>query len=641
MCGICGFVGLLSQESITKDGVSAMNDVMSYRGPDDAGVYCGGAVGNGRYTVGLGHRRLSIIDLSAQGRQPMSNEDGSIWIVYNGEIYNFMELKDYLVSKGHVFRSNTDTEVIIHMYEEKGESCVEYFRGMFAFALWDGRKKMLFCSRDRLGIKPFYYYVDNEKLIFASEVKSILKSGKVNTRTNDKVINAYFTFGYVPAPHTMFEGIYKLLPGHSLTCVNGKVEVREYWDISKIEIGSDRGEKYYIGRFRELLDECVKMRLVSDVPLGVFLSGGIDSSTVVGIMNKFSGEGRVKTFCVGYKDKQASELEYARIVANKFNTDHHEYCLEPTDFYSFIPKLVWHFDEPVVEAAAIPFFFISKLAHEHVTVLLSGEGADELFGGYPIYKYMRMIERYRRIPGIIRSGLTDPVFGFLAGKGSKKKSGKYIAWSKLPLEQRYFGVSTELTEGFKANLYSDEFLRDESRHLSLVDLVAPYYSKVAQKDFLSKMLYLDTKVWLPDDLLIKADKMSMATSVELRVPFLDYKMVEFAASVPSKYKVNGWTTKYLLKKSVEDLLPRQIIHRRKRGFPVPITAWFKGDFSEKASQVLLDAQSHSKRYFNVPALEKIISDHKTGQDDHSRLLFSLIVFEMWHSVFIDRKFDFV
>ncbi len=635
MCGICGFVSLRGKETIAKDSLVAMNNVIDYRGPDDAGTYFSGAVKDCKFTVGLGHRRLSIIDLSALGHQPMSNEDGTIWVVYNGEIYNFIELKDYLVSKGHVFRSHTDTEVIIHMYEEKGEACVEHFRGMFAFALWDDRKKMLFCCRDRLGIKPFYYYADNEQLIFGSEVKSILKSGKVNTRTNDKVINAYFTFGYVPAPHTMFEGIYKLRPGHSLTCVNGKVEIRQYWDIADIEISADKNEKYYIGQFRELLDECVKMRLVSDVPLGVFLSGGIDSSTVVGIMNKFAGEGRVKTFCVGYQDKQASELEYARIVANKFNTDHHEYCLEPTDFYSFIPKLVWHFDEPVVEAAAIPLYFISKLAREHVTVLLSGEGADELFGGYPIYKYMRMIERYRRIPGFIRSGITDSLFGTLAGKGSRKKSSKYLAWSKLPLEQRYFGVSTELTGGVKANLYSDDFLHDESWHLSLTDLVAPYYSKVAHKDPLSKMLYLDTKVWLPDDLLVKADKMSMATSVELRVPFLDYKMVEFAASVPSKYKVSGWTTKYLLKKSVEDLLPRQIIHRRKRGFPVPIGAWFKGDFGEKAREVLLGQKFLGRGYFKKESIEQMIRVHESGKDDFSKQLFSMIVFEVWHNVFLD------
>jgi len=375
------------------------------------------------------------------------------------------------------------------------------------------------------------------------------------------------------------------------------------------------------------------MRLVSDVPLGVFLSGGIDSSTVVGIMSKLAGEGRVKTFCVGYRDKQASELEYARIVAAKFKTDHHEYCLEPTDFYSFLPKLVWHFDEPVVESAAIPLYFISKLAREHVTVLLSGEGADELFGGYAIYNKMQMMESYRKLPFLLRKRLLDNMIGSFIT--SEKKRKKFIEWLDSPLEQRYLGVPAEQTSDFREQLFSPNFLR-EMRDVGLRrEYLGAYYSRVSDNDALTKMLYVDTKVWLPDDLLVKADKMSMATSVELRVPFLDYKMVEFAMSLPTRYKIMHWTQKYILKQSVRDLLPKEIIYRRKKGFPVPINAWFKGDFHDKAAGLLLDIRSRARGYFNCDYVEKVIKMHKTGKDDYSRVLFSLIIFEMWHRVFID------
>lgn len=638
MCGICGFVSLSGKESIDKNCLFAMNNVMQYRGPDDEGTYFDFPIGE-QFRVGLGHRRLSIIDLSVYGHQPMSNEDDSVWIIYNGEIYNFIELKDFLIKNGHKFKSHTDTEVIIHLYEEKGKECVNYLRGMFAFAIWDKKKKILFAARDRLGIKPFYYYTDNDKLIFASEVKSILKSGQVQSQVNKEVIDAYLTFGYVPAPQTMFSDIVKLQPGYMLTYEKGKLVVEQYWDINDIEQSKDKGEKYYIEQFRGLLNDCVKMRLISDVPLGVFLSGGIDSSTVVGIMSLLSKGNPVKTFCVGYQDKQSSELEYARIVANKFHTEHHEFCLEPTDFYDFIPKLVWHFDEPVVEAAAIPLYFISKLAREHVTVLLSGEGADELFGGYPIYKYMQSIEKYRMIPALIRNSITNPILGKLIN--SKKKRMKYLEWTNLSLEERYLGVSTELTQSFTRRLYADEFRNSFFSERKISDYLASYYQKVEKKDFLTKMLYVDTKVWLPDDLLIKADKMSMAASVELRVPFLDYKMVEFAMSVPAKYKIRNWTSKYLLKKAVSDLLPHEIVYRKKKGFPVPINAWFKGNFGEKAADVLLDSRSRKRGYFDSDCVSNIIKMHQDGKEDYSKLLFSLIVFETWHRVFIDKDYGFM
>lgn len=639
MCGICGFVGLNDRQYIDRTTLSAMNNIMKHRGPDDEGVYLGMRIDEDKFCVGLGHRRLSIIDLSVNGRQPMSNEDGSVWIVYNGEVYNFIEIREDLIKKGHQFKSHTDSEVIIHLYEEKGRECVNYLRGMFAFAIWDEKKKTLFAARDRLGIKPFYYYFDNEKLIFASEAKSILRSGKINAQVNKSVIDAYLTFGYVPAPQTMFDGIKKLQPGYSFICDKRGIFIEKYWDIDEIEQGQDKGEKYYIEQFRDILDDCVRMRLISDVPLGVFLSGGLDSSTVVGLMSKMTNGTPVKTFCVGYKDKQASELEYARIVAKRFNTEHHEFCLEPTDFYEFIPKLVWHFDEPVAEAAAIPLYFISKLAGEHVTVLLSGEGADELFAGYPIYKYMNVIENYRIIPRFLRKNFFNHVLKGLIC--SEKKSNKYLQWSELPIELRYAGVSTEITDNFKSSFYSQDFLKNFSQGYSPAVYFSEYYRNVKNKDLLTKMLYIDTKVWLPDDLLIKADKMSMATSVELRVPFLDYKMVEFAMSVPSKYKIKNWTNKYLLKKAVEGFLPKEIIYRKKKGFPVPINAWFKGDFSEKVADVLLDPRSKKRGYFNSEYISKVVKLHKDGKEDYSKLLFSLLILEIWHRVFIDNNSSYL
>jgi len=634
MCGICGFVSNKESQRIDRYFLSKMNKVMHHRGPDDDGIYLGCAVNANEFMVGLGHRRLSIIDLSTQGHQPMSNENGTVWIVYNGEIYNFIELKDYLIKKGHQFKSHTDTEVIIHLYEEKGKECLQYLRGMFAFAIWDDKRKSLFAARDRLGVKPFYFYFDHDKLIFASEVKSILESQKVNAQVNRQVIDSYLTLGYVPAPQTMFVGIEKLKPGYTLSYERGNLHIEKYWDIDGIEQGTDRGEKYYVEQFQALLYDCVKIRLISDVPLGVFLSGGIDSSTVVGLMSRMTGGRPVKTFCVGYQDKQASELEYARIIAKRFNTDHHEYCLEPTDFYDFIPKLVWHFDEPVVEAAAIPLYFISKLAREHVTVLLSGEGADELFGGYSIYNQMRIIENYRKIPAFIRHGFLDEsILNFIH---ATKKKQKIREWLTLPLEKRYLGVSTEIGESIKNQLYTESFNNEVKSRFSGHGYLQAYFNAVSQKDTLSKMLYVDTKVWLPDDLLIKADKMSMATSVELRVPFLDYKLVEFSAGLPSKYKIKNNITKYLLKKSVQDLLPNDIIFRNKKGFPVPINAWFKGDFSDKAADILLNQRSVDRGYFDRNYVTRLIGMHKDGKENYSKLLFSLMVLEIWHKTFIDQ-----
>jgi len=558
MCGICGIYNFNNAQDVERERLLGMCRIMEHRGPDDEGMHIIHR-DEENFSVGLGHRRLSIIDLSPSGRQPMSNEDGTLWITYNGEVYNFKEIRHELVSKGHKFKSHTDTEVIVHLYEEEGKECVKKLRGMFAFVIWDNRNRTLFAARDRLGIKPFYYYYSKDNFIFASEIKAILQSGRVLPEVNTEVMNIHLTLGYTPAPYTMFKNIFKLLPGNLLVLSKGRLKIEQYWDIAAVANNEKLPEREYVERFQSILKDCIQKRLISDVPLGVFLSGGVDSSTVVGLMRSLVNE-KIKTFCIGYSEKKSSELEYAKIVAKKFNTDHHEYILEPENFYDFIPKFIWHFDEPISEPAAIPLYFISKLARKHVTVLLSGEGADELLAGYPIYNYMQTIDRYRKLPGVLRRNLTDKFLTRLIK--SEKKRDKYSEWINLPLEERYLSVPSELSGSMRKKLFNKDFLNHSQ--LEAAEVMGNYFEKVKSQDNLSKMLYVDTKTWLADDLLTKADKMSMAVSVELRVPFLDHTLVEFVASVPSRYKLRNGKSKYLLKKSVSGLLPKEIINRKKK-----------------------------------------------------------------------------
>ncbi len=622
MCGICGIYNFKSNTPVSSDQISKMYGVMKYRGPDDEGYYI-----DNISPLGFGHCRLSILDTSSKGRQPMISDDGTIILTYNGEVYNYVELRERLLSKGYHFSTGTDTEVIIQMYREYGEGCLDFFIGMFSFALWDKKNNKLFMARDRLGIKPFYYSITDDGIVFASEIKSILTALSVKPEANYSALDSYMSFGYVPGENTTFNNIHKMLPGRYMSISDNYIQIRQYWKLNFNE-EADRGETYYIEKTKELIFDASKIRLRSDVPLGVFLSGGIDSSTVVALLAGELTE-PIKTFSVAYdKGNDFDETEYARLISNKFKTDHHEFYVSPYEFRDLIPKYVWHMDEPVAEAASISLYLIAKLAREFVTVVLSGEGSDEMFAGYKIYYYMAAMELYRKIPGKVREKILDP----LAGMVSKKKLSRFIQLAKKPLSLRYLGVPL-YDLALKESLYTKEFNLEINS--SVMDIINPFYEECRGQNPVNQMLNLDIKTWLPDDLLIKADRMSMAQSLELRVPFLDHRIAEFAARMPVRYKLKGKSTKYILKKAMEGLLPEEIIYRPKKGFPTPLKLMFQNELVDYAKQVLLDTQTNQRGYFNLSSVEKMLDDHKNGVLNHEKIIWQLIVLEEWHRCFID------
>jgi asparagine synthase (glutamine-hydrolysing) len=596
---------------------------MAHRGPDGKGVYID-------RNTGLGHNRLSIVDLQT-GQQPMFNEDETIAVVFNGEIYNFAQVKDDLERKGHVFTTHSDTEVIVHAYEEKGLDCVNLFRGMFAFAVYDSKEGKLLLARDRVGIKPLYYYVSPAALVFASEIKAILKSGYYTAAPNSPAVDFYMTLGYVPGADTAFEGIKKLLPGYIATYEKGTFQTREYWDIESYG-GNSLSLREAEIQFHELFKETVELHLMSDVPLGVFLSGGLDSSTVVAYMKKHLNQ-EVKTFSVGYRDDFASnELGFAKIVADHFGTEHFEYILTPEDFFDSLDLFLDHVEEPIVESAGIALFRLAQRARaEGVIVLLSGEGADEILAGYPLYRIMHQIDHAKEFTDRLPRRIVDLLLG-RRFKGEKKL--KYRDWLDESLEKRYRSISCDVTNSIRQEMYKPDYLH------SVQNLVPQVFDSLFKSmdggSRLQKMLYADMKTWLPDDLLLKADKMTMAASTELRVPFLDHKMIEFASSLPDKCKLHRNSGKYLLKAVMAGVLPQEIIRRKKMGFPVPIARWFGGPIYEKSREILLDDKTRSRGYFNDKYLAKVLDKHKEGGEDLSRRIFSLLTLEMWHRKYIDE-----
>ncbi|MBN1348681.1 asparagine synthase (glutamine-hydrolyzing) [candidate division KSB1 bacterium] len=623
MCGIYGMFDFHHSHKIERKQVKDVIDVMQHRGPDEDGIYTNAH-------IALGHKRLSIIDLST-GKQPLFNENQTLCIIFNGEIYNFKEIRRSLEAKGHRFRTNSDTESIIHAYEEYGADCVQHLRGMFAFAVWDATAKRLFLARDRLGKKPLYYYMDTERFIFASEVKSILRTGCVKPEVNSKFVDEFLSLGYIISPNTLFKNIKSLPPACSMMVENGQQFIKKYWFLDQVQVG-DLSMPTYQERLARLLEDAVSYRMISDVPVGAFLSGGIDSSIIVGLMSKLSDQ-PVKTFSVGYKDlDQVNELEYARLVSRHFNTEHYEIILEPMDFYDAIPKMLWHLDEPIADQACIPLWRLSNEARRYVTVILSGEGSDELFAGYPIYILMKGIAGYRKIPEFLRSYFLDPLIPRVLGE---RRGEKYVEWSRLPLSKRYLGDMADLSSSLRKKLYSPEFY-SFSRKNSLLNRVKRHYDAVADSDMLSKMQYLDIKTWLVDNLLLKADKMTMAASIELRCPFLDHVFVEFSRRIPSNFKLRWLATKYILKKTYQGFLPKEIINRKKRGFPVPLKYWFKSDLNSVIAEILLDSSTLSRGYFNPQFIQRAIEKQRKNEEDFSKLLWSLLIFEYWHKVFIDK-----
>jgi asparagine synthase (glutamine-hydrolysing) len=622
MCGICGIVHFDKERKVDCNTLETMTDIMVHRGPDDRGLFI-------KNQAGFGHRRLSIIDLS-EGHQPMANEDSTVWITFNGEIYNYLELRSELIKKGHLFKTRSDTETIIHAYEEYGEKCLEKLRGMFAFAIWDEKRQQVFAARDRIGKKPLYYAQVDEALVFGSEIKSVLQYGNCKREIDLLALDLYLSLRYVPGPRTMFKGIFKLQPGHYLILKNNHLSIYPYWDVQNSTPPKMRNEEDCIQEFLSLLNECVRMRLMSEVPLGVFLSGGIDSSLVVALMSRMV-DTPIKTFSVGYEaDFGTNEFDYAKSVAEKYNTEHYELRIGSSDFYEFIPKLVWHLDEPIADPATIPLFFLSEFAKKFITVVLSGEGADEILAGYYIYKKMLSLEKFQTVTKFVGRDL-------LLGIGNlilrQEKYQRYLKLATLPLTKRYQGVSNSFSSKAKESIAPD------TRRFNgeLEKVFGEYYRKVETWPNLSKMLYIDLKVWLPDDLLMKADKMTMAASMELRVPFLDHELVQFAFSLPDHFKINGNKTKYLLRQIGKELLPPPIIEREKRGFPVPISQWLQGDLNQVARETLLDSKSACGNYFEPESVKSILKRHSRREEDLSEQIWNLLVFEFWCREFIQRS----
>ena len=619
MCGICGVLFFDNRRHIDVELIRKMTNTMYQRGPDDYGTYIKGR-------CGLGHRRLSIIDIEG-GHQPMKShaQGTSRVIVYNGEIYNHLALRRELKSLEHTFRTASDTEVLLEAYGEWGSQCVDHLNGMFTFAIWDEAEKTLFLARDRVGIKPLYYYLDTGAFVFASEVRAILASSLAPIAFKKTALDALLTLGYTPSPKTMFKGILKLMPGHAMTVsTNGNVQTWPYWNFNRVGLSNltftDAKEK-----LRGLLQKSVQMRLMSEVPLGVFLSGGLDSSAITALMCRVSKQ-RVKTFSVGYEGNDtANELPFARRIADLFGTEHHEFILKPYDFLDSIPQMVEMAEEPLVEIPAIALYQIARAAKSHATVLLSGEGSDEVFAGYGLYQKMLNIDR---------AGGMAKFFELIPDSclpGDRLK--KYADWLSNSVADRYRGTSSDLTERIKRLFYSPDFFQYTQENNYLDDTFLKWFGDVEGQPFLSQLLYVDSKTWLPDDLLLKADKMTMATSVELRVPFLDHKIVEFAASLPPEYKVHKGEGKFILKKLMEKYLPNEIIYRKKMGFTVPTKSWFAGDLLGPAKDIIFSKRLMDTGWFQRRYLETMFDIHSKGKEDYSRRIFSLLVLYHWLEIF--------
>jgi len=609
MCGICGVYGFDDRKLIR-----AMNKTLVHRGPDQEGYFID-------KNIMLGHRRLSIIDLSSKGKQPTHNENKTVWCVYNGEIYNFAEIRDELEKKGHRFYSNTDTEVIVHAYEEYGFECLKYFNGMFAFALWDSKKKLLFLARDRIGVKPLHYYYDKKKFVFASEIKAILADKDIPRKVNHEALSQFIGFEYVPAPLTMFEGIYKLPAAHYLVVKNKKVEVHKYWDVVPQELnGID-----LIKTTRNLIHDSVKMRLVSDVPLGAFLSGGIDSSTIVSVMSSLSDN--VKTFSIGFNESTYDESKYARLVADKFKTDHTEKIIDPKDIIPLFDKIIPQMDEPFGDLSIFPTYLVSELARTKVTVSLSGDGGDELFGGYDWYLAESLSKIYSKVPlkSLINSGINR--IGYTSkSKGFVNKAKRFLeGYNKDEKYSQLRWLSNVDVSDIK-NLLSFKFEKDP---------FSPMF-KYSNSGFdgLNKNMYLDLKTYLPDDIFTKVDRASMMVSLEAREPLVDYRLVEHAFRIPSSYKIRGINRKYLMKMMMKDILPKEIIHKEKQGFTIPMKNWMRSELKDFVVNKLSKDNLKEIGLFNQSYIDKVLEEHMSKRKDNQRHIWSLMSFVMWYENYI-------
>ena len=637
MCGIAGFIDASAASSGDKT-LRRMTDRISHRGPDDVGVLA-------QAPVYLGHRRLSIIDLSALGHQPMPNEDSSAHIVFNGEIFNHAAVRPELERAGHRYRSRTDTETILHAWEEYGDDCVDRFRGMFAFAIWDHTKHRLFCARDRLGIKPFYYWLNGAVFAFASEIKALLEHPAISASLNEKLVSEYLSFGYSGGEETLFAGIRQLMPGHTLTVdiASGKpvISIHQYWDVPAphAKVAAAFGDEgAWIQELRRRLEENIEMRLMSDVPLGMFLSGGVDSSAIAAMMKRMVS-GPVQTFAVGYAEERYSELGYARQVAERIGTEHHEVKIGMDDFFNALPRLVWHEDEPIAWPSSVSLFFVSQLAAKHVKVVLTGEGSDELFAGYSRYGFMSRnhgrMDAYRMVPAPIRNAIRSMLETSPLLRADLRRKALHTVLGRDP-EIR--------------SLYLDNFFCafDQREREAVVRTAAPqtdacaealgYMDRAPGKSLLSKMLYADQKTYLVE-LLMKQDRMSMACSIESRVPLLDHTLVEFSASIPDSLKLRGTEGKYIFKKAVEDLLPHDIVYRTKMGFPTPLRDWLRDERARPIFDALKDKSGLLADVVDRASLDRLIQQHQSGKEDGTDRLWRLLNLQLWGEMFLKGRQD--
>lgn len=626
MCGITGIVRA-DDEAVDRELLARMNEAIRHRGPDEDGFYFGAG-------VGLAIRRLAIIDLKT-GQQPIHSRDRSKWLVFNGEIYNYRELRKKLEQLGHEFYTNSDTEAVMAAYEQYGTDCPKHLRGMFAFAIWDERDKSLFLARDRVGKKPLLYAQTSNQLLFASEFSALVLHPDVSRDVNFEAIHHYLSFICVPAPLTAYRAIKKLEPAHWLLWRNGEVKTERYWQLDfshKVSLDeTEAGE-----RAVELLREAVRIRLMSEVPLGAFLSGGIDSSAVVALMAQESSD-PVKTFSIGFEEQDFSELHHARRVAEHVGADHHEFVVRP-DAMEVLPTLVEHYGEPFADSSAIPSYYVSRETRQYVTVALNGDGGDECFAGYERYAAMNLAQSYAALPGVLRNGLIrNAVQAFPASQSRANPIGKaqrFVAAASLSPIERYLHWLSAFNESAKFDLYSDSF-RQETANFSTAGIIAPWFAKANGAGIVDAALLTDTMTYLPNDLLVKMDIASMSVSLEARSPFLDHVLMEFAASLPENLKLRRLTKKYLLKKVLKKLVPAENLNRRKMGFGVPIGYWLRGVMQPMMRETLLSDKATARKLFRPEKVRRIVEDHVEGKMDHSNQLWSLLMLELWFQRFID------
>ena len=631
MCGIAGIVATDALAPDDRTRAIAMRDVIAHRGPDDAGLFVD-------EQAALAHRRLSIVDLAA-GHQPLANEDESVWVVFNGEIYNHGEVRPVLEAAGHRYKTRSDTETIIHAYEQWGDACVERFRGMFAFAIWDAHRRRLLIARDRLGVKPLYWTRAGSRLLFGSEIKSLLASGLVRARANDAALPELLGTRYLSGGETLFEGVHRLMPGHTLVFEKGEVRIRKYWDIpvgepSGAASGMTEGE--VVERFRALLEESVRIRLMADVPLGMFLSGGLDSSAIAALMAGMIDR-PLKTFSVAFKQRAFSELDYARQVSTAIKADAHEVVIDDVDFFGALPKLIWHEDEPIAHPSSVPLYFVSELASRHVKVVLTGEGSDELLAGYG--KYPRALVNWRAakaygvVPDALRSWVSASVVPSLPGRLGRYAKRSFLAMPRTP-EAMFFDNFASIGLSRQRALLSQRYAAMATPERAYGPSRAFFDAPDGSSTLLDRLLYTDMKTYLVE-LLMKQDQMSMAASIESRVPFLDHRLVEFAATLPSRLKLRGFKTKWILREAVKPILPREILTRPKMGFPVPFALWMKDRWQSVARDVLLDRRTRERGVIEPTAVERLIAAHASGEQEGGDAIWSLLNLELWYRTHID------